>query len=415
MNKTIWLINAYAMPPEREQRIQTLKRAFYLNKRGYEVFIFGGSHLHNTNINLIKDNKKFLHNNYDGINFVHVKNKSYNNNSILRVYSLIEFYIRLFEVTKFIKKPDIISLYCSIPFSNVVYFLAKKLKAKLILEVVDLWPETFVSLKLMSKFNPFLKILYLSEKWIYSKAYKIVFSMEGGFQYIKDKKWDIDSGGPINLKKFFYINNGVDLTDFNSNRIQFNLEDDDLNNDDIFKVIYLGSIRLANGINLILDAAKLLADNKNVKFLIYGDGPERANIEKRILIEKIDNVILKQTWVELKYVPFILSKSSLNLLNYSNNSIFRYGGSQSKLFQYMASGKPICSNVKMGHCLISKFNLGIAKDFVNSKEYADAIYSFYLLPKEQYDEICFNALIASKEFDYIFLTNKYIDYCINDL
>ena len=91
MNKTIWLINAYAMPPEREQRIQTFKRAFYLKKKGYEVFIFGGSQLHNTNINLISDNKLFLSKNYDGINFIHVRNRSYNNSSFLRIYSLIEF------------------------------------------------------------------------------------------------------------------------------------------------------------------------------------------------------------------------------------------------------------------------------------------------------------------------------------
>jgi hypothetical protein len=49
--KTIWLINAYAMPPDREQRIQTIKRAQYLQKKGYNVYIIGGSYLHNTTIN----------------------------------------------------------------------------------------------------------------------------------------------------------------------------------------------------------------------------------------------------------------------------------------------------------------------------------------------------------------------------
>ena len=69
----------------------------------------------------------------------------------------------------------------------------------------------------------------------------------------------------------------------------------------------------------------------------------------------------KQKWVELKYVPYILSRSSLNILNYMPNPIARFGGSQSKSFQYMASGKPICANIKFGYCPITKNNLGFSQ------------------------------------------------------
>lgn len=412
--KTIWLINAYAMPPEFEQRIQTLKRAQYLYKNGHEVYIIGGSFLHNTSINLINDKKLYLENVYEGINFIHIRNTSYTNSTILRIYSLIEFYIRLFRVSSYIKKPDVISLCAAIPFSNIIYYLAKKLKAKLVLDVVDLWPESFVALGLLSKHNPILWFAYKAEKWIYKKADKIVFSMEGGADYIKEKKWDTESGGPISLNKVKYINNGVDINDFNNNKINYTIDDADLNNESLFKVIYLGSIRLANGVELILDAAKFLEHLPSIKFFIYGNGPEREKLKKRIESENINNVILKQEWVELKYVPYILTKSSLNLLNYTKNPIFKYGGSQSKSFQYMASGKPICSNIKMAYCPINKFNLGIAKEFNNAKEYSDAILSIYNLSESNYKELCNNSLLASKKYDYEYLTNKYIEYCLNE-
>ena len=412
--KTIWLINAYAMPPNREQRIQTLKRAQYLQKSGYNVYIIGGSYLHNTNINLIEDKSVFISAEYDGLKFIHIKTLSYYNNSFLRVYSLILFYLKLYKVSNFIEKPDVISLYAFVPFSNILYFLAKRLKAKLIIDVVDLWPESFVALGLVSKNNPLLWLAYLSEKWIYKKADAIIFSMEGGENYIIEKGWDKESGGPINLNNVKYINNGVDLDDFNKNKSLYTFKDDDLENETIFKVIYLGSIRLANGVELILDAAKNLMHIKEIKFLIYGNGPERTILEKRIQSEGISNIIFKQEWVDLKYVPYILSKSSLNLLNYTKNEIFRYGGSQSKSFQYMASGKPICSNIEMAYCPIKKFNLGIAKNFKNDKEYSDAILEIYTLSKAKYNELCNNALIASKEYDYEHLTDKYIKYCLND-
>jgi glycosyltransferase involved in cell wall biosynthesis len=412
-NKTIWLVNVYAMPPDKELRIQTLKRAQYLKKKGFNVYVFCGSHLHNSKVNLINDKKLFLHYEYENINYVHIRNSTYYNSFLKRILSLIQFYCRLFRVSNFFKKPDYISLYSSIPFSNVVYYLAKKHKAKLVLEVVDLWPEVFVSLGLISKYNPFLHLAYFAEKWIYKRADTIVFSMEGGLDYIRDKKWHTGCGS-INLNKVKYINNGVDLKDFNANRIEYSIDDQDLTNDNIFKIIYLGSIRHANGVNLILDAAKELSSIKSIKFLIYGDGPERIKIKNRIVNENISNVILKQEWVELKYVPYILSKSSLNLLNYAKNTIFRYGGSQSKSFQYMASGRPICSNVEMAYCPINKFNLGIAKDFKNALEYAEAILDIYNMSKEKYNELCNNATLASQAYDYEYLTNKYTEYCLNE-
>ena len=154
---------------------------------------------------------------------------------------------------------------------------------------------------------------------------------------------------------------------------------------------------------------KKLSSIKDIKFLIYGDGPERIKLKNRIINENISNVILKQEWVEIKYVPYILSKSSLNLLNYSKNIIFRYGGSQSKSFQYMASGKPICANVKMNYCPIEKFNIGIAEEFKDSKEYANAILSFYKMNKKEYTTICSNARKASENYDYELLTTRYIE------
>jgi len=412
--KTIWLINPSAMPPYKEQRIQTLKRAEYLQKNGHDVYIIGGSYFHNSDINLISDKSVFIEKEYDGIKFIHVRNTTYLNNTFIRIYSLLEFHLRLFKVAKSFSKPDIISLYATIPFSNVVYYLAKRLKAKLVLDVVDLWPESFVALGLVSKYNPIVWFAYKAEKWIYKKADGIIFSMKGGSDYIKEKKWDNESGGPIDLTKVKYINNGVDLNDFKYNKTNFGITDSDLNDDTLFKVIYLGSIRRANGVELILDAAKYLENVANIKFFIYGNGPEREKLKKRIEFENIKNVIVKEEWVELKYVPYILSKSSLNLLNYTKNPIFKYGGSQSKLFQYMASGKPICSNISMAYCPITEFNLGVAKEFNNPREYAETILSFYNLPKNKYDELCKNAIAASQMYDYEFLTNKYIEFCLNE-
>jgi glycosyltransferase involved in cell wall biosynthesis len=405
--KRIWLINPAAMPPKYEMRIQTLKRAQYLAQFGHEVTIIGGSFLHNTDLNLINDNRKYIKTSYEGINFIHVKNHNYKGNGIRRIYSLLEFHIRLILLAKKFAKPDVIAQIATVPFGNIIYFLAKRLKAKYIVDVVDLWPESMVALGLVSKNNPLVKLSYLAEKWLYKRADEIVFSMEGGEKYIIEKGWNIESGGKIDLNKVHYINNGVDIGDFDRNKKLFQIADEDLENENIFKVIYLGSIRLANNLRQLIDAAEILKDNSNIQFLIYGDGDDRAFLEDRCRNLGLKNVKFKQKSVELTYVPYILSRSSLNILNYMKSPITRYGGSQSKSFQYMASGKPICGNMNMAFCPITKYNLGISKEFETAQEYADTILSFAMMDKSEYNVLCKNSRNAAFNYDYRKLTSDY--------
>ena len=74
----------------------------------------------------------------------------------------------------------------------------------------------------------------------------------------------------------------------------------------------------------------------------------------------------------------------------------------------MASGKPILSNLKMGYCLITKFNLGIAKEFKSAKEYAESILKIANLDKKEYDQMCLNSKNTALNFDYLKLTDDFI-------
>lgn len=404
MKKKVWLINQYAVPPIYEARIQTLKRAQYLIELGYDVTIIGGSYIHNTDINLINDKKKYIEASYDGIKFIHIRTSKYQKNGIKRLYNMLEFPFRFFFLSKRFDKPDVIAQIATVPFGNVLYYLARKFKARYIIDVVDLWPESFLAFGMISKNNPLLKLAYIAEHWLYKKADILVFSMEGGKDYITEKGWDLESGGDIDLRKVHYINNGVDIDDFDKNKDLFKTSDVDLENEAIFRVIYLGSIRLANNLRQLIDAAEILKEHENIRFLIYGDGDDRPFLENYCRQNNLTNVKFKEKWIELKFVPYVLSRSSLNILNYIKSPITRFGGSQSKSFQYMASGKPICANLKMGYCPITKYNLGIAKEFKSAEEYASAILSFAEMGSVEYSTICKNARNAAENYDYKKLT-----------
>ena len=166
------------------------------------------------------------------------------------------------------------------------------------------------------------------------------------------------------MSKIVHINNGVDFLEYKKNISDYVIDDDDLNDKSKFKVIYVGSIRAANNIRNLVDVAiKLKEDNiNNVCILIYGDGNERADLENECKKLQLDNIVFKGK-VDKKYIPYILSKSNLNILNYKQASTWKYGGSQNKQFEYLASGRPICANVKMGYSIINEYKCGIEEDF----------------------------------------------------
>ena len=210
----------------------------------------------------------------------------------------------------------------------------------------------------------------------------------------------------MDLQKVYYINNGVDLGDFNAWKDTYQLDDCDLISD-YKKIIYLGSIRLVNNVMQLIKVAELLSSKKDIKILIYGDGDDREKLINYCKERNLSNIIFKDKWVDPKYVPFILSQSYVNVLNYSDG-FGKYGISSSKMFQYMASGRPIVCNIDIYDCPISKYNIGIAKHFVSSEEYVKGIEFILSLPDMEYNAMCRRAHAAAMEFDYKVLTSKMI-------
>ena len=108
-------------------------------------------------------------------------------------------------------------------------------------------------------------------------------------------------------------------------------------------------------------------------------------------------------------MPYVLSKSSINILNYSQSKYnWSRGNSSNKLFEYMASGKPIISTVKMGYSPIEKYDCGVSLEKDTPDALAEAVLKIYNMSSDRYTEISENAKKGAKDFDYKELTKKLI-------
>ena len=297
MAKTVWLINTRAMPPHIEPRLQTIKLAQYLGEKGYDVKIFASSVMHNMDVDLIEDDSPYLEKNYGNIHFVHVKTIKYGKSRIKRIFSSIQFLHRVTKYANRFPKPDVVIHVPGFMLGYKVANLAKRFGARYITQVLDLYPESIVELGVLGRNNPIVKMLRWYEKLTYIKADQHVFSQEGGRDYIIHQGWDKDHGGPIDLNTVHYINNGVDLKDFEYNKTHYTIEDADLLDTTVKKVMYLGSIRLANNLMQLVHAAEEIKYRNDVKFLIYGNGDDRPVIEQYCKEHGLNNELLKDKWV----------------------------------------------------------------------------------------------------------------------
>ena len=401
----IWIVNHYAIPPRMGGLVRHYYFSKYLREKGHNVKIFTSSKIHNTDINMIKDKSLYKEELMDNVEYTFVRSKNYSGNGIDRIMNMADLPFKMWKAMKIFwkkEKPDVI--YTSSPDLFVAFFallFGKFHKVPVVVEVRDLWPESIVVYNRMSRKNPIIQILYQLEKWIYKKADRLIFTMEGGKDYICEKKWD----KKIDLQKVFHINNGIDLEEFEHNLNEFKVDDSELEDEANFKVVYTGSIRMVNHLQTLIDVADILKKEgkNNIRIIIYGEGTEREKLEKQCKDKKL-NVFFRGR-VEKKYIPYIVSKANLNLINVKNSSLIKYGGSWNKLFEYMAGGKPILSNLPGNYDLIKEYNLGISETFANAQEYAKQIVKIAELNEKNYREMCDNAKRTSLLFDYKKHTN----------
>ena len=269
-----------------------------------------------------------------------------------------------------------------------------------VVDVRDLWPQSIVEYMNLSENNPIIRVMYHMERKMYERADKIIFSFDGGYDYIQDRKLE----NVIPREKVFFINNGVDLNEFEKNSETYKTDDEDLDNPTTFKVVYAGSIRKVNNLGLLLDAAKKVKNNK-VRFLIWGTGDELEKLQKRITDEKIGNVIFKG-YVEKKYIPYITRKADLNLIHNNPSDIFKYGISFNKLFDYMASGKPTLTTFPCKYNPAVYEGTGVDLDTSTPQAIAGKIDELSESDLTSYKE---KALEASKKYDYKALSMRLLD------
>lgn len=407
LKRNVWILNHYASVMFFDEGGRHYAFAKYLKKDGYNPVVFCSNTKHNEEGTYYDNNVLFSVRKEEniGVPFVFVKGFSYKENKGDRIINFMRFFNNVKRAAKIYAekhgKPDLIYASSVHPLSLIAGIqLAKKFNVKCICEIRDLWPESLVAYGVLKKKSLLTRALYHGERWIYKKADSLIFTMEGGADYVQEKGW----AKVVSLSKIYHINNGVDLDAYDSNRSNCRFVDRDLENKSIFKAVYVGSIRTVNELDTLLNVAKQIKDPE-IEIFVWGDGDSIEKLENRIKNEHIENIVFKGR-VEKKYIPSLLSQADVCLMHSKTTVIAKYGMSLNKSFEYLASGKPIITTVTGKYDYITGNGAGFFVEHNSTKQYADLILKMKNMPEDEYHEICEKAFNTAKKYDFKILTKK---------
>ena len=325
----ILLLNQAFVSPDEPGHTRHFEMAQYLRDHGHELVIVASDLNYQTGQRTVERHGVFTEQVIDGVRVL----RSYIYPTLHRSYfwRIVSFFSFMFSsvwTALSVKDADLIMGTTPQIFQAVsAWFVAFVRNKPFLLEVRDLWPEFGISMGVIT--NPIvIALTRWLEKFLYARATHILVNSPAYKEYMVAK------GVPAS--KITYIPYGTDVDMFNPNvdglsvRKKLGLEDK-------FVVLYAGALGQANDIYTVLCAAKHLNDEDQIRFVFWGDGKERPNLQSEADRLELQNVIFAGVCPK-KEMPFVIASSDVCLAILQNVPMFRTTY-PNKVFDYMAAAR----------------------------------------------------------------------------
>lgn len=204
----------------------------------------------------------------------------------------------------------------------------------LVFEVRDLWPESAVVLGEL-KYSWAISWSTKLEEACYRRAIQVIVVTHGIYNRL------IDRG--ISPKKLFLLPNGANIDMFKFNPYERERIRRELGLDGKFIVIYAGIHGLAQGLETIIETARLLQVFPKVHIILIGDGPKKAELLSLANEYGLPNLTLLPEKPN-EQIPSYLSAADIALVPLKKAEVFN-GVLPSKIFDAWACERPVLLSI----------------------------------------------------------------------
>ncbi len=229
------------------------------------------------------------------------------------------------------------------------WLIAKLRRAKLVIEIRDLQPESSEDFGNLNR-SIFTRTLKKFMHFLYRRADRIVSVTDGIEQYLCAN--GLPSERVVTIKSGF-SNEFVDAG-YNGVRKKFGWENK-------YLVLYAGTLGWAHSLETIIEAARQLTDQPDICFVFVGDGQKRQALEGMVRDYGLKNVCFTGAQ-PLETIPYFLKTSNVLIESLKDVPVTQ-GTFPAKLYEYMASGRPIVFGSRDGEAIRELRKAGGALSF----------------------------------------------------
>lgn len=173
--------------------------------------------------------------------------------------------------------------------------------------------------------------------------------------------------------------------------------------------IFPGAHGIANGLDAVLDAAKVLQKRgrRDIKILLVGDGMMKPRLMQRVNEEGISNVVFLDP-VSKTRLAGLMQAADVGLMTLKNVPEFYRGTSPNKFFDFIAAGKPVVNNYPGWLAeMISTHRCGLVVPPDDPEAFASALEFAASHRNELVDMGRAAQRLARDEFDRDLLANRF--------
>lgn len=321
-----------------------------------------------------------------------------NGNAINLFLNYFSFaFLSIFKLFSIKSRFDKIFIFAPSPITvGIPGIVASKLfKAKSVLWVHDLWPESIrIAGGIENRF--IIKTIDLLTRWIYKKVDKILIQSEAFQSYITQQVEDKN-------KIFYYPFYAEPFYRVENPEPKYN---DELPSG--FKLLFAGNIGEGQSFPTLLEAAKVIKNmNLPISWIIFGEGRMKELVIKEITTHGLENnFILKGALPATEMPKYFCCVDGL-IVSLKKSEIFSIT-IPGKLQSYLACGKPIIGSLDgIGAQIINDSKCGFTSKAESVEELVESILRLYNLSVEDRKSLGNNGRnYFEKEFERESLLDK---------
>lgn len=270
----------------------------------------------------------------DGVRYTWIAAPRYTHNDWRRLHNMVGFAWNALRLGRRLPgRPDCIVGSSPQPLAaKCAQILARYRKCGYALELRDLWPQVIVDMGAFRESSPLVRMARLLEHTLYQGCHPILVFAAGMKGYLAERG--------VSSSRIYYIPTGANVDEYVPSWAHGidGLQPDECGGQ--ITVMYTGAHGPANGLQVVVEAADILRDSRQVRFVLLGDGPDKESLRAEAVRRHLGNI---QFWdaVPKAEVPKLLASADIGLITLRNVAAFEYAISPNKLFEYMSAGLPV--------------------------------------------------------------------------